>query len=505
MCTQTQVCTQMPKNKHMEQQQQPHFLLLTFPIQGHINPSLQFARRLTRIGTRVTFAIAISAYRRMANNPTPEDGLSFASFSDGYDDGFNSKQNDRKHYMSEFKRRSSEALAELITASQNEGGQPFTCLVYPQLLPWAAEVARAYHLPSALLWLQPALVFDVYYYYFYGYGDLIEGKVNDLIELPGLPPLTGRDLPSFLDPRNSNDAYSFVLPSFKEQMEAIVEETDPRILVNTFDALEAETLKAIDKFNMIAIGPLVASALLDGKEQYGGDLCQNSSIEYYMEWLSSKPKSSVIYVAFGTICVLEKRQVEEIARGLLDSGHPFLWVSRQNDNKDKGKDKDKDKDKDEVEDDVMMKYKEELNEKGMIVPWCSQVEVLSHEAVGCFVTHCGWSSSLESLVYGVPVVAFPQWTDQGTNAKIIVDFCKTGVRVRANEEGIVESDEINRCLELVMGEGDDFRRNSLKWKDLARDAVKQGGSSHKNLKAFVDDFSTSNCKIKLTMHTNTIA
>ncbi|PAL61205.1 hypothetical protein CEJ83_21275 [Acinetobacter baumannii] len=90
----------------------------------------------------------------------------------------------------------------------------------------------------------------------------------------------------------------------------------------------------------------------------------------------------------------------------------------------------------------------------------------------------------------MPVVAFPQWTDQGTNAKIIVDFCKTGVRVKANEEGIVESDEINRCLELVMGEGDDFRRNSLKWKDLARDAVKQGGSSHKNLKAFVDDFST---------------
>ncbi|ESR34280.1 hypothetical protein CICLE_v10004909mg [Citrus x clementina] len=469
----------------MEQEQhrqhQPHFLLVTFPAQGHINPALQLARRLIRIGTRVTFATTIFAYRRMANSPTPEDGLSFASFSDGYDDGFNSKQNDPRRYVSEFKRRSSEALTEIITGSENQGAQPFTCLVYSLLLPWTAEVARAYHLPSALLWIQPALVFDVYYYYFYGYGDLIEEKVNDLIELPGLPPLTGWDLPSFMDPRKSNDAYSFILTCFKEQMEAIVEETDPKILVNTFDALEAETLRAIDKFNMIAIGPLVASALWDGKELYGGDLCKNSSKEYYMEWLSSKPKSSVIYVAFGTICVLEKRQVEEIARGLLDSGHPFLWVIREHENKDK----------DKGEDDVVMKYKEELNEKGMIVPWCSQVEVLSHEAVGCFVTHCGWNSSLESLVCGVPVVAFPQWTDQGTNAKIIVDFCKTGVRVKANEEGILESDEIKRCLELVMGEGDEFRGNSLKWKDLAREAAKQGGSSYKNLKAFVDDFGTS--------------
>ena len=71
---------------------------------------------------------------------------------------------------------------------------------------------------------------------------------------------------------------------------------------------------------------------------------------------------------------------------------------------------------------------------------------VSHPSLGCFLTHYGWNSSLESLVSGVPMIGFPQWADQGTNAKLIQDVWKIGLRVNVNEEGIVESDEIKRCL-----------------------------------------------------------
>ncbi|XP_059448400.1 phloretin 4'-O-glucosyltransferase-like [Corylus avellana] len=455
------------------------FLLVTFPVQGHINPGLQFAKRLIRLGAHVTFATSVSARRRMTKTPT-FDGLSFATFSDGYDNGVK-PGDDVEHYISELRRSGSKTLTQLIVSSADEGC-PFTGLVYTLLLPWAAEVARELHLPSALLWIQPATVLDIYYYYFNGYGDVIRNNSNDLscsIQLPGLPSLTSRDLPSFL---LASNLYAVALPTFQEQLEALEKESKPRILVNTFDALEPEALRAIEKFNLIGIGPLIPSAFLDGKDpsdnSFGGDLFQSS--KDYIEWLNSKPKSSVIYVSFGTVSELTKRQTEEVARGLLGCGRPFLWVTRANEN---GEEK-------------FMSCKGELEQKGMIVPWCCQVEVLSHPSLGCFVTHCGWNSTLESLGCGVPVVAFPQWSDQGTNAKLIEDVWKTGVRVTVNEDGIVEGYEIKRCLELVIGEGgrgEDIRRNAMKWKALAGEAAREGGSSYNNLKAFVDEITQDGC------------
>ncbi|XP_022761032.1 crocetin glucosyltransferase, chloroplastic-like [Durio zibethinus] len=458
---------------------QPHFLVVTYPAQGHINPGLQFAKRLIRIGACVTFITTLSARRRMTKVPTAQ-GLAFLTYSDGYDDGLRSGD-DKDHYMSELKRRGKETLAELIESSANEG-KPITCVVCSILLPWVMEVAREHHTPSAVLWIQPATVLDIYYFYFNGYEGTIKGQAGEskscIIRLPELPPLSNRDLPSFV---NSSNAYPLLLSLFQEQFEVLAKETNAKILVNTFDALEPEALKAIEKFKMIGVGPLIPSSFLDRKDPpdscFKGDLFQCS--KDYVQWLGSKPKSTVIYVSFGSVAVLAKQQMEEIARALLASRRPFLWVLRnQKQNGEEEKEEDK------------LNCREELEQFGMIVPWCSQVEVLCHPSLGCFVTHCGWNSTLESLIAGVPVVAFPQWTDQGTNAKLIKDVWKTGVRVTANEAGIVERDEINRCLDLVMGDGEkanEVRRNVEKWKDLARQAAMEGGSSDINLKAFVHD------------------
>lgn len=424
----------------------------------------------------------------MTNASFP-DGLTFATFSDGYDDGVTS-EDDRVKYMSELKRRGSETINELIIASANEG-KPFTCLAYTLLLPWAAEVARAHHLPWTLVWIQPATVLGIYYYYFNGYADEF-AKCSDpsyAVQLPGkLPAFVSRDLPTFVLPPNT---YPAILSTFQEQIELLSKQNNIKILVNTFDALESDALQAIgnDKFSLAGIGPLLPSAYLDGKDpsdtSFGGDLFQTS--KEYTKWLDSKQESSVVYVSFGSLSVLSKKQMEEIAGALLTCNRPFFWVIREDPNPNQEKEK---------EEDSELSCRKELEEKGMIVPWCNQVEVLSHPSVGCFVTHCGWNSTTDGLVCGVPMVAFPQWTDQGTNAKLIEDVWKSGVRVARNEEGIVESEEIKRCLDLVMGDGEkgeEIRKNAEKWKILAKDAVMEGGSSDINLKAFVDQVNGTDC------------
>ncbi|XP_059632100.1 crocetin glucosyltransferase, chloroplastic-like [Cornus florida] len=453
----------------------PHILLVTMPGQGHINPSLQFAKNLVAMGVKVTFATSLSAIGQMnKTTPTPQ-GLTFAPFSDGNEKGVKAVEN----FMSSFRIHSCQAVANLINARADEG-RAFTRVVYTTIIPWVAEVARDHHIPSTLLWIQPATTLDIYCHYFNGYGDVVTKNSCDpfcTIELPGLPLLTTRDLPSILLP-NPTESYSF-LPIFKKHVDILDTEANPQVLVNTFDALETDALRAIEKVTMIAIGPLIPSAFLDGKDpsdtSFGCDMFQKSTD--YADWLNSKPESSVVYASFGSNSVFSKKQMEEMAHGLLESGRPFLWVVRKFDHFG-----------DNIEEKVGCM--EELEKQGMMVPWCSQLEVLSHPSLGCFVTHCGWNSTLESLVSGVPMVAFPQWTDQRTNAKLITDVWEAGVRVTLNEEGIVEREEFKRCIEMVMGDGEEgkeMRGNAKKWKELAREAVKEGGSSDVNLKAFVSE------------------
>ncbi|MBD4017442.1 hypothetical protein GUI04_00085, partial [Xanthomonas citri pv. citri] len=73
---------------------------------------------------------------------------------------------------------------------------------------------------------------------------------------------------------------------------------------------------------------------------------------------------------------------------------------------------------------------------------------------------------------------------------LLEDVWGTGVRVTANEDGVVEGEEIRRCIEMVMGgdeEGETMRKNANKWKDLAMESMKETGSSFLNLTAFVDE------------------
>ncbi|OVA12988.1 UDP-glucuronosyl/UDP-glucosyltransferase [Macleaya cordata] len=466
---------------------QNHFIVLSFPAQGHINPTLQFAKRLIRTGAHVTFVTSLSAHKRMSNTSTI-DGLTYAPFSDGYDDGFK-PGDDVQHFMSELERLGSQALAELILSSANER-RDVTCVIYAILIPWVADVANNLKTPSVLLWIQPSTVFDIYYYYYNGYKDVISNNNNDplySINLPNLPLLTFRDIPSFFLPTNP---YSFALPTFEQQLQILGRESNskPKVLVNTFDALESEALRAVDdKINLIGIGPLIPSAFLDGQDpsdtSFGGDLFNVS--HDYREWLDTKEESSVVYVSFGSMSVLQNRQMEEIGRGLIESGLSFLWVIREN----------KERTKSEEENEILSWIKREGKELGFIVSWCSQMEVLSHPSIGCFLTHCGWNSTLESIVGGVPIVGFPQWTDQGTNAKLVEDVWKMGVRMRENEEEkIVEREEVKRCLKMVMeGErGEEMRRNAKKWKELAKEAVREGGSSERNLRAFLEEIGGGN-------------
>ncbi|KAJ0463655.1 putative crocetin glucosyltransferase [Helianthus annuus] len=444
-------------------------LIVAYPTQGHINPSLRFANRLVKLNVDVTYCTSVSVIRRIDIQST-HHGLTFVPFSDGNDNGIQPTTIWQQFFL-DFSTNGASAVAELISSAAT-AGQPFDHVVYSSGVPWAAKVAKAHGLESSLLWCQAAIVLNIYYYYFNSYQDLISCNNNNPtfpIDLPGLPSLTVADLPSFMLPSCLKE-HKFILEFMKDHVDVL--KISPRILVNTFDELEVEAMKAIEKLVVLPVGPLVPSEFLDGNglsyNSIGCDLFEKP-VEDYIKWLNAKQKSSVVYVSFGSLATLSIEQVEEMASGLVESGRPFLWVIRDGDQVGK------------------LSKIEELKKQGMIVSWCSQVEVLTHEAIGCFVMHGGWNSTVEALAAGVPTVVFSQWSDQAINAKMIEDVWKTGVKVKRREgDGMVERKEIKRCVEMVM-EDEEMRRNAEKWRELARQALGNGGSSAVNLQAFVDD------------------
>lgn len=227
---------------------------------------------------------------------------------------------------------------------------------------------------------------------------------------------------------------------------------------------------------LLTVGPTVPSMYLDKRIQhdkdYGLNLFKPNDAETCIEWLDSKDADSVVYVSFGSLASLGEEQMEEIAIGLKRMKGNFLWVVRASEEKKLPCN--------------FLQDMELIDGKGLVVKWCDQLQVLSHGSVGCFMTHCGWNSTMEGVSLGVPMVVMPQWTDQPTNAAFITEVWKVGLMVRVNEKGIVTSEEIESCVNEVMGgeRGKEIKANSLNWRERARIAMEEGGSSDNDISDF---------------------
>jgi len=469
----------------------PHFLVVTYPAQGHINPARHLARRLLRAtGARVTISTAASAFRKMF--PGDEEGAAagechrdaagvwYVPYSDGYDAGFDRAVHDHTHYMSQVRVVGSRTLGAVLERLR-AAGRPVTLVVYTLLLSWVADVARGHGVPAALYWIQPATVLAAYLHFFRGTDGVDRaiaaagGDPMATVRVPGLPPLRIRDLPSFIANTSEDDPYAFVADMFRELVDMLGREDSPSVLTNTFDAMEPEAVASLREHgvDIVPVGPVLSfldeapgAGCVSVAKNGGNDLFKQDGTGY-LEWLDAQAPGSVVYISFGRLSMMSKRQIEEVVRGMAASGRPFLWVLREDNRSSEG-----------AGDAASLG-----GERGMVVEWCDQVRVLSHPAVGCFVTHCGWNSTLESVACGVPTVGVPQWTDQGTNAWL-VERLGAGVRAAVSDkDGVLEADELRRCLDFAASEM--VRAKAAVWREKAHASAAEGGSSERNLRAFV--------------------
>ncbi|CAN7072353.1 unnamed protein product, partial [Brassica oleracea var. botrytis] len=354
-----------------------------------------------------------------------------------------------------------------------EKNQPVRCLINNSFVPWVCDVAEELQIPSAVLWVQSCACLTAYYYYqnqLAKFPTKTEPEID--VEVPFMPlVLKHNEIPSFLHP---SCRYSIFADLILQQIKRLPKTSS--VLIDTFEELERDI---IDHMSQLCpeviinpIGPLFMMAKTTSSD-IKGDI--SDSANQCMEWLDSKDPSSIVYISFGTVVHVKREQIDEIAHGLLNSGLSFLWVVRP---------------PTEGLSRAPHVLPREVEEQGMIVEWCPQERVLAHPAVACFLSHCGWNSTVEALSSGVPIVCLPQWGDQVTNALYLVDVFKTGVRLGRGEadEKIVSREVVaEKLLEAVVGEkAVELRENARRWKKEAEATVGHNGSSDRNFGEFVD-------------------
>ncbi|KAK7362596.1 hypothetical protein VNO77_04713 [Canavalia gladiata] len=214
---------------------------------------------------------------------------------------------------------------------------------------------------------------------------------------------------------------------------------------------------------------------------------KEASIDEYecLKWLDAKQPNSVVYVCFGTMTNFSDSQLKYIAMGLEASGQLFIWVVMR-----KSK-----KEGEEGEEWLPEGFEKRIENRGLIIRgWAPQVLILEHEAVGAFVTHCGWNSTLEAVTAGVPMVTWPVAAEQFYNEKLVTEVLKIGVPVGVKKWVRIEGDSITwdmveKAVKRIMA-GDDVDEMGNKVKvlsQLARHAVEERGSSYLDLNALIKE------------------
>ncbi|OAY32932.1 UDP-glycosyltransferase 74G1 [Manihot esculenta] len=447
-----------------------HALILPYPLQGHINPMLQFSKRLVAKGVKATLAATIFTNKSMHSDPT--GSVDIETISDGFDDGGLAQAESTELYLSTLESVGAQTLADLINKLRDLG-RPVNVLIYDGFLPWALDVAKRFGLLGVVFFTQPCAVNHIYYHVQRGLLPL--PLAEPTVSLPGLPLLQASETPSFVSDSGSYPGFHhLVMNQFRN-----IDEAD-WVLYNNFYKLEDQVVEWMAKrWRLRTVGPTLPSMFLDRRleedKDYGISLFKPET-QICMKWLQDKPKDSVVYVAFGSMAELGAEQMKEIAWGLKASKYYFLWVVRETE---KAK--------------LPENFIEETSDKSLVISWCPQLEVLAHEATGCFITHCGFNSVLEALSLGVPLVAMPQWTDQPTNAKFVEDVWKIGIRTWRDEKGIVRRETVELCVRQIMEgqKGKEIREKAKNWMILAKEAISEGGSSDKNIDEFVAQLGSS--------------
>ncbi|KAG6389648.1 hypothetical protein SASPL_151120 [Salvia splendens] len=297
------------------------------------------------------------------------------------------------------------------------------------------------------------------------------GDMNEYLYFPGIPGILSSDMPQIMFFRGSN-VYKHVLETAKNMRKSC------GILTNGFDGIELRPKQAIEN------GLCVPGGVTPPLYLVGPQIPKlNPAVDHdCLRWLDAQPRKTVVFLCFGRRGLHSAEQLKETAVALERSGHRFLWSVRNPPGKGGG-----DPNLEEI---LPEGFLERTKDRGFVVrSWAPQLEVLGHEAVAGFVTHCGRSSVMEAVASGVAMIAWPLYAEQRMSKVFLVEEMKAALPLDAAEGGFVTADELERRVRELMDSntGREIRRRVAEMKTSAAAALGENGSSVLALHKFISD------------------
>ncbi|KAL5807423.1 hypothetical protein ACOSQ4_030156 [Xanthoceras sorbifolium] len=473
---------------------QLHFVLFPYMAQGHMIPMIDIARLLAQHGVIITIVTTPHNAARFEKTLARaiDSGLQirliqlpFPWAEAGLPEGCENFDLMPSLGLAANFCTATELLHEPVEKLFDELKPQPNCIISDFCLPYTAHIASKFNIPRiafsgvgcfCLLCLHNTQVSNVL--------ESINSE-SEYVVIPSLP-----DKVEFTKPQI--DAMPPQFKAFGEKMHE-ADLATYGVIVNSFEELEPSYVKEYSKIKdskVWCIGPV---------SQYNKDYLDKAQrgkialIDGYqiLKWLDSQDPSCVLYACLGSLCNLIPAQLIELGLGLEASERPFIWVIREGDNSEELH-------KWAIEND----FEERTKGRGFVIwGWAPQVLILSHPAIGGFLTHCGWNSSLEGICAGLPLITWPLFGDQFCNEKLVVQILKTGVRVGVEnptpwgeEEKVgvlVKRENVKTAVEKLMDgeekEAQERRERARELGKLAKIAVEEGGSSYLNIELLLQD------------------
>jgi len=297
-------------------------------------------------------------------------------------------------------------------------------IIYDGFQPWVATMASSCNIHAIMFCVTSTSNLAYFYHQFlYGSSSLPSFPFSSIylhdyeIKKLDIQPIKPRD----------EKAFGYIILKSFEQSHNIV-------LLNTCREIEGKYIdyvSTIGKKELIPIGPLIQEATIGDEEDW----------RTIQSWLDKKDKLSCVYVSFGSESFLSKQEIEEIAKGLELSKVSFIWTIKFS----KGVNT-------TIEKMVPQGFLESTKGKGMVIEgWAPQSLILNHSSIGGFITHCGWNSILESMSFGIPIIAMPINHDQPLNSRLVEEL-GIGVEILRGENGKIMKEEVAKGIRKVVEE-----------------------------------------------------